>query len=186
MLKRMDGIGRSCLVAGALLCILSFSVATASAEKLSASTVLTIVHLTSAQPNDISFYPGAWPSSKNATLQPTGMEVYLHNVVFGSHMLSWNTTPRPTPYPSFGNGINSILTAVWSKDGGHTFSLLSWDYLGPTTSYKHLRDGMPDCWMGTMISTLCDQKPGECNGRYRSNLYFTEYPQGASCWGTMP
>lgn len=155
----------------------------ASAASLSASTSLTVVHLTKAKPQDISTYPGSWPRTHDEThLSPTGQEVYISNVHFNRNSVSWSTIPRSTPYPKWPNGVNSIVTAVWSKDQGKTFQLQSWDYLGPHTSGKHIV-GSPDCWMGTMVSSLCGQKAGECNGENRSNLFFSVYPSGAGCWG---
>ena len=82
--------------------------------------------------------------------------------------------------------MTGMLAAVWSKDGGKTFTLGSWDYLRATAHGKGIDAGMPDCWMGTMVHSICDRKPDECNGRNRSNLYFTEYPTGNSaCWGSV-
>ena len=185
-MKNIDKVKKYCLVLSMLLCASCMCINGAIAEPLTASTSLTIVHLTKATPQDISRYTGAWPEDYDDLIDPDKeeQEVYISSVNFGSS-LSWATIPTATPYSSWPNGINSILTAVWSKDGGKTFELLSWDYLGPYTSQKHI-EGMPDCWMGTMVSTLCGQKAGECNGEYRSNLYFTEYPSGnANCWGTV-
>ncbi len=156
---------------------------TANSAPLSASTSLTVVHLTKAKPQDISTYPGSWPVVHHESdIYPTDQELYISNVHFEGGHISWAPNPSSTPYPSWSNGVNSILTAVWSKDGGKTFELLSWDYLGPNTSGKHIT-GMPDCWMGTMVSSLCGQKGGECNGENRSNLFFAEYPTGRACWG---
>ncbi len=181
VVKNITKMKKYCLVCcvGVLASFLGLQIA--NAAPLSTSTNLTIVHLTSAKPNDISTYAGHWPTTPDASY-PTGSELYISHVGFTSGHVGWNTVPGKTPYGTWSNGINSILTAVWSKDGGRTFQLLSWDYLGPYTHGKHVA-GMPDCFMGTMISTLCDQKAGECNGRARSNLFFATYTDGAACWG---
>jgi hypothetical protein len=159
----------------------------AVANTLTASTSLTIVHATEFPFNTAQqtiTYGGDWPVTPT-TEGPTGQEVYLNNVYFGSN-ISWTTTPNTTPYPVYPNTINSMIGAVWSTNGGQTFKVGSWDYLRNHTYFKGLHDGMPDCWMGTFVHTVCDRKAGECNGRNKSNVYFTEYPSGNNtCWGTV-
>jgi hypothetical protein len=174
----------------ALLVASCVVVSTAAAASLTASTSLTIVHVTDYQSAGSSAVPGYtndWPTSPDHTTPvPSGREMSLRNVYFTSHSMDWTTIPSTFPYGTFGNGLNAMVAAVWSKDGGKTFKMLSWDYLRPTTKGKGTEKGMPDCWMGTMIHTICDRKAGECNGRYRSNLFFTEWPSGAAgCWGTL-
>ncbi len=168
------------------------------AAALSASTSLTIVHATEfpfrTAPSMISW--PTWPtgpdhqihpnSSGNIVLEPDGQGVYLHHVDMSYHALSWETNPFYTPYSTFSNTVNSMVVAVWSENNGQTFKVASWDYLARHTHNKHLESGMPSCWMGTMVHSVCDRKAGECNGRNRSNLYFSEYPSGnTSCWGIV-
>ena len=153
-----------------------------------ASTSLTVVHVTEWAFNsvDITRWGGAWPNDPDDLIIPEGQEVYLNNVQFIKPHISWKTTPYRLPYPVFPNAMTGMIAAVWSKDKGKTFTLGSWDYLRATAHSKGIDAGMPDCWMGTMVHSLCDRKAGECNGRNRSNLYFTEYPSGnSSCWGIL-
>lgn len=158
------------------------------AAPLTDSTSLTIVHVTDLVFNsvDTTRWSGAWPNDPNDSMVPGSQEVYLNNVQFTATHILWETTPGPLPYPVFPNAIAGMIAAVWSQDNGRTFTLGSWDYLRNTAHAKGIDEGMPDCWMGTMVHSLCDRKPGECNGRNRSNLYFTEYPSGnTSCWGSL-
>lgn len=161
----------------------------ASAAPITASTSATVVNVTEFPFNsiDITQWAGPWPNDPDHVIPaPGGQEVYLNNVHFTATHMSWETTPFYTPYPTFPNTVNSMVAAVWSTDKGKTFKLGSWDYLSASTHAKGIEGGMPDCWMGTMVHSICDRKAGECNGRNRSNLYFTEYPSGnASCWGTV-
>ncbi len=187
-MKNIKNISTYILTAGAI--VLSFSIISgATAASLTASTSATVVNVTEFPFNsiDITQWSGPWPSDPDVVIPaPDGQEVYLNNVHFTATHMSWETTPYYTPYPSFGNGVNSMVAAVWSKDKGKTFKLGSWDYLSPTSHAKGIEGGMPDCWMGTLVHSICDRKAGECNGRNRSNLYFTEYPTGnTSCWGTV-
>lgn len=151
--------------------------------RLSDSTSLTAVNVTEfVRSGDVTKWPGAWPATAD-TLTPTENEVYLYGVTITPRRLAWESTPYKYPYDPFPNTIAAMISAVWSMDKGKTFKLQSWDYLTNTRHDKGLEHGMPDCWMGTMVHTLCDRKAGECNGRYRSNLYFTEYPVGnKNCW----
>jgi hypothetical protein len=157
------------------------------AATLTDSTSLTVVNVTEfPSSHDITKWGGHWPSSPSATKIPTGSELYLYDVKFTPTKVSWNSNPYIYPYTPFPNTITAMIAAVWSMDGGKTFKLQSWDYLTNGRHDKGTEHGMPNCWMGTMAHSLCDRKAGECNGRYRSNLYFTEYPTGAAaCWGTI-
>lgn len=152
-------------------------------------TIVNVVQYPSSYP--VEHWPGAWPSSPDAKVTadgqpaPEGMEVYMTNVTYTVHSMHWVTIPYARPYPVFPNTISNMIVAVYSGDQGKSFYLQSWDYLQQSTSSKGTERGMPDCWMGAMVHSLCDRKPGECNGRYRSNLYFSTWPTGASgCWGT--
>lgn len=180
-------------VLSAVLLLTAAGVGSSVAETLTASTSLTVVNVTEFLYGsvDVTQWPGAWPQPPVAPEtaadigNPVSQEVYLNNVYFTSHSMAWATFPQATPYPPFYNGINSMISAVFSLDGGKTFKLQSWDYLIPTSNGKGLEEGMPNCWMGTMVHTLCDRKPGECNGRYRSNLIFEEFTSGSTgCWGS--
>ena len=187
-MKDIKSLSRYILIVGTML--LPFIVTQGvTAASITASTSATVVHVTEYPFNsiDITQWSGPWPNDPDVIIPaPGGQEVYLNKVYFTSHTMSWDTTPSYTPYPSFPNTVNSMVAAVWSTDKGKTFKLGSWDYLGPTTHAKGIENGMPDCWMGTMVHSICDRKAGECNGRNRSNLYFTEFPSGnASCWGTV-
>ncbi len=158
------------------------------AAALTASTSLTVVHVTEFRVGsaDVTRWGGDWPNDPDDLINPEGQEVYLNNVFFTATEMSWKTTPYRLPYPVFPNAMTGMVAAVWSTDGGKTFKLQSWDYLRNTAHAKGIDAGMPDCWMGTMVHSICDRKAGECNGRNRSNLYFTEYPSGnTSCWGTQ-
>lgn len=160
----------------------------AAAKTLTASTSLTVVNVTALAFNsvDITKWEGDWPNDSNDVITPVRQEVYLHDVHFSSTHMSWETTPSYTPYPTFPNTVNSMIAAVWSTDKGKTFTLGSWDYLAASTDAKGIEGGMPNCWMGTLVHSICDRKAGECNGRNKSNLYFTEYPYGnTACWGSM-
>lgn len=155
---------------------------------LTASTSLTVVHVTEFAFNsaDTRQWGGDWPNDPDDLITPEGQEVYLNNVHFSETHMSWETTPYRLPYTVFPNAMTGMIAAVWSKDKGKTFTLGSWDYLRTTAHAKGIEAGMPDCWMGTMVHSICDRKAGECNGRNRSNLYFTEYPSGnISCWGSL-
>ncbi len=180
-------------VLSAVFFMTSAGVASSTAGTLTASTSLTVVHVTEFlhYSADITKWGGAWPQPPVAPntaadiVPPVSQEVYLSKVDFYPHTIEWFPTPRPTPYPRFGNGVSSMIAAVWSKDGGKTFKLQSWDYLSPATNVKGLEEGMPDCWMGTIIHSICDRKAGECNGRNRTNLMFEEFPSGSTgCWGS--
>ncbi|GAB4332544.1 MAG: hypothetical protein Kow0089_00470 [Desulfobulbaceae bacterium] len=189
---KMKGLQRYSLMIAAALLVTGLA-ATSFGATLTASTSLTVVNVTKFPSSyDITHWTGYWPNSPDDTLTSagapgvSGKEVYLDDVHFTSHHMSWMTTPYATPYTPFPNTVNSMICAVWSDDGGKTFSLQSWDYLQRTTHGKGTEGGMPNCWMGTMVHSLCDRKPGECNGRYRSNLYFSEWPTGnTNCWGLM-
>lgn len=176
------------MLLSAVLLVSGFIVSGSVAQTLTASTSLTVVNVTEFPFNsvDITRWPGAWPNDPNDLINPGYREVYLYNVHFTGDHMSWNTSPYLTPYPIFGNTVNSMVAAVWSLDGGRTFKLGSWDYLATSTHAKGIHAGMPNCWMGTLVHSVCDRKAGECNGRYKSNLYFTEYPStNTSCWGTL-
>lgn len=180
-------------VLSAVLLLTSGGVGFSVAGTLTASTSLTVVHVTEFLHGsaDITQWVGAWPqppvAPKTAAdiVPPVSQEVYMSKVDFYPHMMEWFTSPRPTPYPRFSNGINSMVAAVWSVDGGKTFKLQSWDYLVPTSTGKGLEEGMPNCWMGTIVHSICDRKEGECNGRNRTNLLFEEFTSGTTgCWGS--
>ncbi len=51
-----------------------------------------------------------------------------------------------------------------------------WDYITNGHTFQGLEKGMPAPWVGTMLSTVCDKKAGECNGRERTNIYFATHP----------
>lgn len=193
-MNNMRNIKRFIIVSVMVVSMVSILVQGAFAASLTASTSLTIVNVTQLMPYsvDITKWEGAWPSNPDATLDPRQMkanfEVYLNNVYLTSNTISWQTTPKYTPYIPFANGINAITAVVWSEDRGKTFKLASWDYLNPDTTFKVADDGFRDCWTGTMVHTICDRapNPAACNDRKRSNLNFTEYPTGAhGCWGTI-
>jgi hypothetical protein len=142
-----------------------------------AKTTLTIVNVTEfIRSGDVTRWGGSWPSSPD-TLAPSAQELYISSAVYGANHLGWITTPSVIPYPPFPNKLNSLLAAVWSLDGGKTFKLQSWDYLAPSSNAKDLAEGMPTNKIGTMIHSICDRKDGECNGRNRSNLIFSDYPK---------
>jgi hypothetical protein len=158
------------------------------ATTLTASTSLTVVNVTEFVFNsvDITRWEGDWPNDPDDSMTPEGQEIYLNNVYFTTSLISWETNPYLLPYPVFPNTMTGMVAAVWSEDNGKTFILGSWDYLRNSAHAKGLEHGMPNCWMGTMVHSLCDRKPDECNGRNKSNLYFTEYPSGnTACWGTL-
>jgi len=175
-------------IACAALLITSVWAEGAMATALTASTSLTVVHVTEFVFNsvDITQWEGDLPNDPDDLLIPENQEVYLNNVYFTTSYMSWETLPYKLPYPVFSNGMAGMVAAVWSKDNGKTFTLGSWDYLRETAHAKGIDAGMPDCWMGTMVHSICDRKVGECNGRNKSNLYFSEYPSGnSSCWGIL-
>lgn len=182
----MKRIKRIFIISAMVLSTVSVLGQGAFAASLKASTSLTIVNVTDFQANsvDITKWDGDWPRTPDA-VAPTGLEVYLNQVYFTQFTLRWNTVPYLTPYVPFANGINSIVAAVWSNDQGKTFKLISWDFLVPDTHFKVAEEGMHDCWMGTLVHSICDRSPAECNDRKRSNLYFTEYPSGTvGCWAS--
>jgi len=114
------------------------------------------------------------PEYMDAVVDYASGDVYLDNVQFTSETMSWDWTPRPwVPFP---NTISGFLWAFWSEDGGATFNALMWDYVSNQSTGKSLGRGMPTAWMGTMLSTVCDKKPDECNGRERTNVYFATHP----------
>lgn len=173
---------------GMALLVACVVVKSSMAATLTASTSLTVVHVTAFAFNsvDITQWGGDWPNDPEDLLNPEGQEVYLNNVNFTPTSMSWETIPYQLPYPVFPNFMTGMIAAVWSDDNGKTFTLGSWDYLRATAHAKGIDGGMPDCWMGTMVHSICDRKVDECNGRNKSNLYFTEYPSGnSSCWGTL-
>ena len=121
------------------------------------------------------------------------MEVYINNVKYTKRSINWSTNPRVIPYPLFTETIgqnifNSLISAIYSIDEGKTFALHTWDYLLATTSGKTNTSSdppeMPDCWMGAMIHSICGsyRKLDECNGRFRSNVFFSEYPTGETAY----
>ena len=192
----MNRIKKYCILLSATLLVSGFGVTGSVAATLTDSTSLTIVHVTSylnsRTPASITTWKGAWPNSylvspEKVTYPPvSGTErlVYL-TASMTAHNLGWTTIPSYTPYPRFPNGLNSMICNVYSFDKGKTFELGSWDYLAPTSSGKGLEEGMPDCWIGTMVHSYCEFEGGLCNGRYKSNLYFSEYPATATnCWGS--
>jgi len=102
--------------------------------------------------------------------------VYINHVdIVGYQHIAWSMTPYPLPWARFPNTVAGVLSSVWTNNGGKTWSSLAWDYIGVTTTGKHQEGQTPGNlqWVGIFISTLCDHNPGECNGRERSNLYFT-------------
>jgi len=164
-------------------------ITSATAATLTASTSLTVVNITEFRhgtASTITTWEGDWPNDPIDVIVPGAQEVYLNNVHFTSHHMSWSTTPYITPYPVFPNTVNSMVAAVWSENNGASYIMQSWDYLASNTHAKGIEGGMPNCWMGTMVHSVCDRKPGECNGRNKSNLYFTEFPSdNTTCWGTV-
>lgn len=188
ILSDVNRVQKKIIVFGAAL-IMSCVIAKASiATTLTASTSLTIVHVTEFAFGsvDITQWEGDWPNDPDDLITPEGQEIYLNNVQFVLPQISWKTTPYRLPYPVFPNAMTGMVAAIWSKDRGKSFTLGSWDYLRATAHSKGIDAGMPDCWMGTLVHSLCDRKAGECNGRNKSNLYFTEYPSGNnSCWGSL-
>jgi len=195
-LKNIGTVKNQLIVIFGVVLLLTTGVSEVKAETLTASTSLRIVHITEFKygtNTSLITWP-SWPTGPDhqlslgthgqVILEPAGQGNYLDRVSFTTHSMGWSTSPYLTPYPTFPNTVNSMIAAVWSLNGGQTFIIGSWDYLAKNTHTKGIEGGMPDCYMGTMIHSLCDRKAGECNGRNRSNLYFTEYPNGASCWGT--
>jgi hypothetical protein len=187
-IKRMKKCFR---IISALVLLSGVMVTGATAASLTTSTTLTVVNVTvfnGATAVGIPTWEGDWPSGATDSMTPGYREVYLDNVAITYHSLTWNTNPYVTPYPVFPNTINSMIAALWSEDGGKTFILQSWDYLANTTHGKGLEHGMPSCWMGTFVHSVCDRKAGECNGRYKSNVYFTpytDYPfENTACYAT--
>lgn len=170
-----------------VLVMVTFPICASAA--LTASTSLTIVHVTSffnkRTPAGITDWLGDWPSSPDAGYLVTGYrEVFMTNATIDPHQLSWSTIPYPLPYAAFANGGSGMICNVYSYDNGQNFELASWDYIGNTSSFKHLERGMPDCWTGTMVHSYCDFEGGICNGRWKSNLRFSLYPpDNTSCWG---
>jgi hypothetical protein len=188
VLSDVKKMKKKIIVFSMTLLALTVIVKGAIATTLTASTSLTVVHVTKWAFNsvDVTQWAGAWPNDPDDLMTPEGQEIYLNNVQFSSTHMSWETTPYRLPYPVFPNAMTGMVAAIWSEDNGKTFTFGSWDYLRNTAHAKGIEAGMPDCWMGTMVHSLCDRKVGECNGRNRSNLYFTEYPSGNStCWGTL-
>ncbi|MFH2122649.1 MAG: hypothetical protein ABIJ50_04110 [Pseudomonadota bacterium] len=157
---------------------------------ISASTSLTIVNVTQYLGplgyNGRETWDGDWPSSPDVTsTTPSGEEVYLDKAFFTAHSMGWTTTPYNYPYRLFPSGLNAVICNVWSTNKGQTFTMGSWDYLLPSVHYVHLEESMPDCWMGIMVHSYCDFVGTNCNGRKKTNLYFTENPSGATgCWGS--
>jgi len=193
ILKNIKRLRYHFVVLGGLWLLASGAAEVSIAATLTASTSLTVVNVTEflANSNDITQWGGAWPQPPVAPktpadiVGPVDQELYIRKVDFYPHTMEWFTTPYPTPYRPFPNGVTSLVCAVWSMDGGKTFKLQSWDYLVSTTKVKSLEAGMPNCWMGTIVHAICDRKAGECNGRNRSNLIFEEYPSGSTgCWGS--
>ncbi len=111
---------------------------------------------------------------KDAVLEYATGNVYLNNVQFTSNSMSWEWAPRP--WVPFQNTVSGFLWAFWSEDGGLTYHGVMWDYITNNHTGKGLGCGMPAPWMGTMLSTVCDKKAGECNGRERTNIYFATHP----------
>lgn len=188
-MKNIKVINMHLRIIGVILFV-SCMVATASfAATLTASTSLTVVQVTDFRSGTASTVPswgGDWPNDPTDLITPESQEVYLYDVYFSSHHMSWSTLPGVTPYPTFPNTVNSMIAAVWSINGGKSYIMQSWDYLASITHAKGIEAGMPNCWMGTMVHSVCDRKAGECNGRNKSNLYFTEFPSGTTtCWGTV-
>ena len=187
-MKMMKTVSTNYIALSCFILALCFLTSSTVAAKLTASTSLTVVNVTSylsgTAPN-IPTWDGDWPESPTTDYYPKGQNVYLNDVHF-SHNMTWVTSPYITPYPVFPNTINSMVVAIWSDDNGKTFNMQSWDYLRNSTHDRGLHNGMPNCWMGTMIHTVCDRKAGECNGRNKSNVFFQEYPSGYdNCWGTV-
>jgi hypothetical protein len=188
-LNIIKSIQKNSRILGVSMLVLCGMATAANAASLTASTSLTVVNVTEFRHGTADTVPsweGDWPNDPTDVITPESQEVYLNNVDFTSHHMSWATTPFVTPYPVFPNTVNSMVVAVWSENGGQSYIMQSWDYLANTTHAKGIEAGMPNCWMGTMVHSVCDRKAGECNGRNKSNLYFTEFPSGeANCWGTV-
>lgn len=186
-------IGRSLKMASIATVPMMFMMLTcynAASATLTAATSLTIVHVTSylnqRTPPSITTWEGDWPQSPDAQyLAPNGYEMYVLNPTMTHHSINWQTIPSYTPYPLFPNGLNSMICNVYVNSPSRTtYELGSWDYLAPYAKGKGLEEGMPDCWMGTMVHSYCEFEAGKCNGRYKSNLMFSVYPTGnTSCWG---
>lgn len=152
---------------------------------LADSTTLTVVNVNTigGWGVDVTQWAGSWPNDADDTIRPEGQEVYLNNVVFSENELTWDTVPEVTPYPTFDTGINSLIAFVSSNDNGQIFTLNSWDFLTNSTHLKSISGGNDDCWRGVLIHSICDKTPGVCNGRYRSNVYFSGSDSwGSECW----
>ena len=158
----------------------------AKVKSLSNKTSLTVVNVTerrygkSPTSVDVTKWT-SWPDTNNNNhLKLTTPEIagrlYLYDVVYQPKVMNWKSLPHLSPYPDFPNGLNGMICAVWSEDGGRNFILQSWDYVADYSHGKGIEKGMPAQWMGAMVHTLCDFKAGECNGRSRSNLYFSQFP----------
>ena len=117
-------------------------------------------------------------------------EVYLYDAHLSGHGQEWLTIPNVTPWAGFpeAGGLNSMISNVYSVDEGETFWVHSWDYLAPDSSSKGGEGKWDDCFIGTMVHSFCEFSSTDCNGRYRTNLYFavcdncTKVPV-ADCWG---
>ena len=154
-------------------------------EGLRDRTSLTVVNATELRfgkgptSADITRWP-AWPNTTAdqhfKLTTPESDRLYLFDVRYTSTEMSWKSLPHLPPYPAFPNGLNGMICAVWSENGGRTFIVQSWDYVADYSHGKHIAKGMPDGWMGAIVHSFCDFKAGECNGRNRSNLFFSSFP----------
>ena len=127
------------------------------------------------------------PATSSEITLPSSIwyEVYLYDVRISPKGQTWSTIPYATPWAGFPStgGLNSMVANVYSIDGGKNFWVHSWDYLGPIVHAKYGEGTWDDCWIGVMVHSFCDFDPEFCNGRFRSNLYFSANNGDPNCWG---
>lgn len=157
-----------------------------------ASTTLTVVHVTSINygsvptSEDVTMWP-SWPYTDNDEhLELVGPEdtignyVLMFNTKVEEHQITWGSYSYTYPWRVLvAPSLNAMICNVWSEDGGKTYKLVSWDYLTSTSHYIHLSRPFAPGWIGTMVHSFCGfegDTPDVCNGRYRTNLVFDQYP----------
>ncbi len=149
------------LIIFCLLVTIQLSTASnASSAVVTGSTSMTVVNVT------------RW-SSSNGEIASWKETEYIDNYRANGSGAFWDIEGGRFSFPRLsGTSVTGVIWVVKSYDANKTFYAKSWDYIGNTTTFKHLGyESAPENWLGMAISTLC--KPGECNGEKRTNVIFT-------------
>lgn len=131
-----------------------------SEAAVTGSTTMTVVNV------------HTWQSG-NGDVSGWDETTYIYDYVANGSGAHWNIEGGSYNFPKFSyTPVTGVIWLIKSWDGNKTFLAKSWDYVGNSTTSKHLGyENASYNWLGMMISSIC--KPGECNAQRRSNVIFT-------------